>query len=173
MLPEPLHPAVVHFPIVLSFLLPVVVFTAIWRIRRGALLRRTWAVALIVAAALTLSTWVSVETGEAEEDRVENAVPAASLEAHEEAAERFLLLSFVVLVVTGAGLLGGPAGTAARLASGIGAAGLVAVGALVGHSGGQLVYRDGAAAAYIAQTPDGGSAAAVSGARESDQREED
>jgi hypothetical protein len=38
---------------------------------------------------------------------------------------------------------------------------LVAAGALVGHSGGELVYRHGAAAAYVAQAPDGADATAV------------
>lgn len=173
MLPEPLHPAVVHFPIVLSFLLPVVALTAIWRIRRGAPVRRAWVMATAVAAALTLSTWVSVRTGEAEEGRIEDVVPASPLDAHEEAAERFLALSVVVLLLTGAGLLGGPAGTAARLIAVVGATGLTAAGALVGHSGGQLVYRHGAGSAYIAQAPDGGGKSAVLGGPERQQDQED
>jgi len=75
-------------------------------------------------------------------------VPEAPLEEHEEAAERFLLLSAGVLLVAGAGLLRGRIGTAARLVTTAGAFGLVVAGTLVGHSGGELVYRHGAAAAY-------------------------
>ena len=36
MLPDPLHPAVIHFPIVLMVLLPLVAAWALWTIRRGA-----------------------------------------------------------------------------------------------------------------------------------------
>jgi uncharacterized membrane protein len=173
MLPDPLHPAVVHFPIVLSFLLPVAALAAIWRIRHGAPVLRAWAVSTAVAAALTVSTWVSVRTGEADEERIEDVVPASQLDAHEEAAERFLVLSVIVLAVTGVGLLGGPAGSVARLSSALGATALVAAGALVGHSGGQLVYRHGAAAAYTAQAPDGANAAAMLRAGEREQGDED
>src|SRR5690242_5891191 len=97
MLPDPLHPAVVHFPIVLTFLLPLVALIALWRIRRGAPVRRTWAAAVAAAAALSLSAWVAMETGEGQEERVEDIVAHAPMEAHEEAAERFLVLSGVVL----------------------------------------------------------------------------
>jgi uncharacterized membrane protein len=173
MLPDPLHPAVVHFPIVLSFLLPLVAFAAIWRIRRGVAMRRAWAVATFVAAALTLSAWASVRTGETDEERIEDVVPGSPLDAHEEAAERFLVLSVIVLAVTGAGLLGGPAGGIARLASAMGATGLVAAGVLVGHSGGELVYRHGAAAAYVAQAPDGADATTVTRAAERERDDED
>jgi uncharacterized membrane protein len=148
MLPDPLHPAVVHFPIVLTFLLPLAAAAALWRIRRGAAVGRAWPLAVAAAAALTASAWLAVETGEGEEERVERVVAEAPLERHEEAAERFLLLSGGVLLLSGAGLLRGRVGAAARLAAATGALGLVVAGALVGHSGGELVYRHGAAAAH-------------------------
>src|SRR6185437_512774 len=52
MLPNPLHPAVVHFPVVLAFLLPLFVGGAIWAIRRGANPRRAWLVPLAGSAGL-------------------------------------------------------------------------------------------------------------------------
>ena len=98
MLPDPLHPAVIHFPIVLMVLLPLVAAWALWTIRRGARPAAAWLVPLVTAAALALSSWIAVETGEREEDRVERVVPEASMHGHEEAAERFHdLLSRVVL----------------------------------------------------------------------------
>ena len=156
MLPNPLHPAVVHFPIVLMVLLPVVAAGALWAIRRGAVPAKAWTVPVAAAAALTLSNWVAIETGEGEEERVESVVAESSLHQHEEAAERFLLLSGVLLVVTAAGLLQGAPGRAARLGATVGALGLVALGVQVGHSGGNLVYREGAATVYT-QRPTGGS----------------
>ena len=159
MLPDPLHPAVVHFPIVLMFLLPLAALGAVWYRRRYPEHRGAWLLTTTLAGALTLSAWVAVETGERDEEKVEEAVPEASLEAHEEAAQRFLLLSAGVLVLAGAGLLRGRIGSAARLATTAGAFGLVGAGALVGHSGGQLVYRHGAAAAYVAAGSAAGDAA--------------
>jgi hypothetical protein len=101
-----------------------------------------------LAAALTVSAWVALETGEDQEDRVEDVVGRAALHGHEEAAERFLLVAGVVTLVAGAGLIGGTVGRAARLVTMVGTLGVVAAGVQVGHSGGLLVYRHGAASAY-------------------------
>jgi uncharacterized membrane protein len=148
MLPNPLHPAIVHFPIVLAFLLPLFAAGALLAIRRGARWRHAWALPVALSAALALSSWVAVETGESEEDRIEHVVPNQALDTHEEAAELFLTLSGVLLAVTAAGLVGGRIGRSARLASTVGAAALVLAVARVGHTGGQLVYRYDAASAY-------------------------
>ena len=144
----PLHPIIVHFPIVFSVLLPISVLVALWAIRKGTTPRRAWAVPLAMAAALALSAFVATRTGENEEDRVERVVAKSAIHGHEEAAERFLTLSGVLLVVAAAGLLPGTAGRAARMVTAAGALGLVGAGIQVGHSGGTLVYREGAANAY-------------------------
>ena len=165
MLPDPLHPAVVHFPIVLVVLLPLIATGALWAIRRGARPGKAWAIPIGVAAALTLSSWVAVETGERDEEKVEPVVAESSLHQHEEHAERFLALSGVLLVITAAGLLRGVPGQAARLGATVGAFGLLALGAQVGHSGGNLVYRDGAASAYTRAASIGSTAANREGGR--------
>lgn len=149
MLPEPLHPAIVHFPMVLVVLLPVVALVALWAIRRGAVPSRAWLVPLAVAGALTFTSWLAIRTGEAEEERVEAVVSEQALHDHEEAAERFLVLSGVLLLVAGAGLLRNTVGTSARLLATAGAFGLVVAGVQVGSAGGDLVYRHGAASAYV------------------------
>ena len=148
MLPEPLHPAVVHFPIVLVVLLPVFIAGALWAIRRGANLQRAWAIPLSLAALLTVSAFVALRTGEAEEDRVEDVVGEAALHEHEEAAERFMLLSGVLLLVGGVGIVRGTVGSAARLITLVGSIGLMAAGVQVGAAGGELVYGHNAASAY-------------------------
>jgi hypothetical protein len=147
-LPNPLHPAIVHFPVVLAFLLPISALWALWAIRRGAAPLRAWAVPLALSAALALSAWVAVETGEQQEDKVEQVVPSSALDTHEDAAELFLTLSGVLVLVAGAGLAPGVVGRSARVLATAGALGLVAAAAQVGHSGGELVYRYGAASAY-------------------------
>lgn len=151
----PLHPLVVHFPVVLVLLLPISAAVAIWAVRKGARLRRAWAVPVAFAVALTASAWVALATGQDQEDRVEDVVARSALHGHEEAAERFLVLAGVLTVVAAAGLLGGTLGKAARVVTAAGAVGLVGAGVQVGHSGGLLVYREGAASAYVNPTTRG------------------
>lgn len=166
MLPSPLHPAVVHFPIVLAVLLPIFAIGALVAIRQGVPALRAWAFPLVFAAALTAGTWLAVETGEAEEDRVEEVVGHDVLHEHEEAGERFLVLSGILLLVAGAGLAPGKVGSAARFLATLGTVGLLVVGLQIGSSGGELVYEHGAASAYT--TPADGPAAP--GTPESDPR---
>ena len=144
----PLHPVVVHFPIVLAVLLPISAAWALWAIRKGTTPRRAWSVPTAMAAALALSALVAVKTGEAQDERVERVVAEQPLEAHEEAAETFLALSGGLALIVAAGLLRGRAGGLASVLGGTGAAALVAVAVYVGHSGGKLVYQYGAASAY-------------------------
>ena len=149
----PLHPLVVHFPVVLAVLLPISVLVALLLIRKGATARRVWSLPVAIAAALAVSAWVATETGESQEDRVERVVARGALHGHEEAAERFLVLSGVLVLVAAAGLARGTVGRAARLVTAAGALGVVAAGVQVGHSGGVLVYRHGAASAYADPLP--------------------
>ena len=148
MLPNPLHPAVVHFPVVLAVLLPLFAAGALWAIRKGTTPRRAWIVPVALSLALALSAWVAVQTGEAQDERVERVVAEQPLETHEEAAELFLALSGGLALFVVAGLARGRLGAVARGLATAGAVVLVGVGAQVGHTGGQLVYRYGAASAY-------------------------
>jgi len=152
MLPYPLHPAVVHFPVVFALLLPLFVIGALWMIRRGANARRAWVFPIGCAAALALSSWAAVQTGGAQSERVEQVVSEQAIESHEEVAEAFLAVSAGVAIVALFGLAGGTLGRAARGATVVGALTLAGLAARVGHSGGQLVYRYGAASAYTSKT---------------------
>jgi uncharacterized membrane protein len=153
MIPDPLHAAVVHFPIVFAMLLPLIAALALIAIRRGGNVRQWWGITLAVMLGLAASSFVAVRTGEAEEDRVERAVGEQPLHSHEEAAERFLVLTGALLVVGAAGLLPRRAGAAFRLIGAAAAVGIMVAGWQVGHTGGELVYRHGAAAAYVAGAP--------------------
>ena len=148
MLPNPLHPAVVHFPVVLAFLLPIFAIGALWVIRRGSRPRSAWSIPLALAVGLLISTWAAVQTGEAQEERVERVVADEPLETHEEAAKALIVSTSVVLLLMAGGLLPGRIGKSARVLGTIGAIALVVGAAWVGHSGGQLVYQYGAASAY-------------------------
>lgn len=148
MLPNPLHPAVVHFPVVLAVLIPLVALGALWAIRSGARPLRAWGVTTAVAAVLALSAWVSVETGEDQEEKVEDVVGESRLDAHAELGQTLLFTSAGVLVVIALGLMPGKAGRAARVAGAVGTLAVAAVAVRVGHSGGQLVYKYNAASVY-------------------------
>ncbi len=148
MLPDPLHPAIVHFPVVLVLLLPLVAAMALVAIRRGVAPRTAWTLPTLCAAGLALSSWAAVETGEQEEERVESVVPEPAVDSHSQAAERFLFLSGGMLLLVGAGFLPGRTGSTLRGVATAAALGLTAAGYQVGHSGGALVYRHGAASAY-------------------------
>lgn len=151
-LPTPLHPAIVHLPIALTLLLPIFAVGALWAIRKGARASRAWGVTTALFAALTISAWAAVESGQDQEERVEEVVAEAPFESHEESAEAFLLLSLGVLGIAAVGLSSGKIGAAARVAGTVGSAVLLLAGYRVGHSGGELVYRYGAATAYTSGT---------------------
>jgi hypothetical protein len=139
MIPDPLHAAVVHFPIVFAMLLPCIATAAVITIRRGGSVRLWWGITLAVMLGLAASSFAAVRTGEAEEDRVERAVGELPLHAHEEAGERFLILTAALLVIGAAGLLPRRTGAAFRLLGAAAAAGVMVAGWQVGHTGGQLV----------------------------------
>ena len=148
-LPDPLHPAVVHLPIALAVLVPLLAILAILAIRWSFLPPCRWASVVLLQALLLGSAWFALETGEEEEDRVERVVAERHIERHEEAAERFLEFEGVGWLAAAARLPTDRGGAIGRLA-GAGAF-LVVFGAVVplGHSGGALVYEHGAANAYL------------------------
>jgi len=157
-LPDPLHPAVVHLPIALAVLLPLSAIIGLVAIHKGAGRAYAWGVPLTLAVLLTGSAWMAIQTGEADEDRVEAVVREAAIHEHEEAAERFLLMGGVVTLLTAVGLTKGTVGSAARLVATAGTLVVLAAGVDVGSKGGELVYVHGAASAFAsdAAPPDGG-----------------
>lgn len=149
MLPDPLHPAVVHFPIVLALLAPAIAIGLFWAIQTRRLPARAWLAIVLLQAVIAGSGWLTAETGEEEEERVERIVREDPIEEHEEAAEWFIWIAGLTLPLTAVGLLPGGLGTAGR---GLAFAGTLAAAlavAQVGHTGGELVYKHGAALAYL------------------------
>lgn len=146
----PLHPQLVHVPIALAVLMPLIsggLLLAWWR---GWLPRRTWLAAVALQGILVGAGLLAIRSGEADEERVESIVAESVLEAHEEAASIFVAGAALVLVLAAAGAaLRGE--RAARLVAGIATAGTLAVfglGYRVGEAGGRLVYEHGAASTY-------------------------
>jgi uncharacterized membrane protein len=147
----PLHPAVVHVPIGLALLAPVLSVLALLGTLRGRSERRLWSVVALVQVIVLVGALVAQRTGHADEERVEDVVSEAVIKVHEEQAEVFTWVAAAGLATTSAVLVvpAGGAATAAALVATM-ASGAVAGTALwVGHSGGALVYQQGAASAYV------------------------
>jgi len=92
-----------------------------------------------------------MNTGEAEEDRVEKIVAEQHIDAHEEAAEAFVWASAIVLalMVLPMALREGPLRSAARLGAVAGTIVVLGLGVRAGEAGGRLVYEHGAGQAYV------------------------
>lgn len=148
-MPDPLHPAVVHLPIALATVIPALAILGIFLIHRDLAPSRSWALIVLLQAALVGSGWIALETGEEEEDRVERVVAERHIERHEERAERFVLLSAIGFLLSGPGLLPRRIGAVGRVAGTLATFAVLAAGVSVGQTGGELVYDHGAANAYL------------------------
>jgi uncharacterized membrane protein len=142
-LPNPLHPALVHFPIVLLLLGAIVAV--------GAAVLRRWNLPLTAAILLgagAIGSIVAVQTGEREGELVEG-TPAleTALDQHESWAERTRLVGTAAALFAAAAVATSRWRLAARGLGLATAATALAAGfcvAATGHYGGQLVYRHGA-----------------------------
>jgi len=145
------HPKVVHLPMALAVLMPLVsagVLLAWWR---GWLPRRVWVGVLLLQAALVGSGAVAMNTGEREEDRVEQIVAEERIEAHEESAEVFVWAGAAVLLLMAVPLVlpEGRARQAVLIGAFLGTLVVFGLGYQTGEAGGRLVYQHGAAQAYL------------------------
>jgi hypothetical protein len=148
----PLHPQVIHLPIALALVMPLLAAGLLAAWRTNVLPRRAWLVAVALQALLLGGGIVGLRTGEAEEERVEKVVAERLIEAHEEAAEAFVWGSGTVLLLA-IGALAVRTERTARTIALIATAGTLVVLFLAyrtGQAGGELVYRHGAASAYVA-----------------------
>lgn len=161
MTPVPLHPALVHLPLGLAFILPILTVGFTWALCSGRIRPRAWLTIVGLEVLLLGAGLVALNTGEHEGDRIESAVPKTALESHEARAEQFLWATGVTLALAAAVLVvRRPAALRTLTAATVLGTLLVAAAAIrVGHAGGQLVYVHNAGAAYAqgnkARTPTG------------------
>jgi len=146
------HPKLVHIPMALGVLMPLVTGGLLLAWWRNWLPRRGWFLAVALQAILVGSGLLALRSGEAEEERVERVVAERYIEAHEEAAEAFVGASGAVLAMMllaaalGARRSALPVASAAALATWL----VLGLGWRTGQAGGGLVYEQGAARAYAA-----------------------
>jgi uncharacterized membrane protein len=155
-MPYPLHPAVVHFPIVLAMFLPLVAVIVLGPMRGHRSKPRAWGVVVALCAFLAVSAWVAVWTGSRQADRVEQVVGEQHVDAHEEAAEYFAVGSLVVLALSVLGLVAGGWGMVGRSLTLLLSLVLMGIVIRVGDLGGKLVYQHGAAQVYVESSGQGG-----------------
>lgn len=149
----PVHPAIVHIPLVIALLVPFALAWLAWRAWRGngKVTARQWMVALALQLVIVGAGLVALRSGQAEEERVEATVAERAVEAHEKRATTFLWGAAALLVLVGAGAALPRASRAlapASLAVSLVVAGL---GVAAGHAGGSIVH--GTTAANVAGEP--------------------
>lgn len=143
-----LHPLVVHFPVALLLVAPVLVLLGL--LSRNA--ARGWFLAALMLMAMgTVAIWVAVPTGEAAARLAERSdLMAPVLLRHEQLAEQARMAFTALILLFLAGLLGSHWRRPGRRVAALLMAGfliLYAGGALVlantAHNGGQLVHQFG------------------------------
>jgi uncharacterized membrane protein len=144
------HPKLVHIPIALAVLMPLITGGLLLAWRRKWLPARSWVIAVALQAVLVGSGILALRSGEAEAERVERVVAERFIEEHEEAAEAFVWASGGVLAVMllGLALWSRRSGPVAATAATVGTLVVLALGYRTGQAGGDLVYRHGAAQVY-------------------------
>lgn len=145
------HPELVHLPIALGVLMPLVAGGLLLAWWRKWLPGRAWVVAIALQAVLVASGVMALRSGEAEEERVEPFVVDSAIEAHEEAAEAFVWASGGVLAIMALALVLSTrrSGSVAAAAATVGTVAVLGLGYRTGQAGGDLVYRHGAAQAHV------------------------
>lgn len=147
----PLHPALVHLPLGIVVLLPIVTIVLSLLFWRKSIQKPAFILIALLHGILTISSYVAIETGEDEEKRVQKLVGKEVVHEHEEKAELFASSTLIPLILTLTLFI--PAGIKLfQINLGVLFVMQIALVFLaydVGHSGGELVYRHGAANAYL------------------------
>lgn len=140
-LPDPLHPAIVHVPIGLAVVMPLMSLIVAFGIRKGWFRVRTWVLILLLQLILMASAFVAVQTGEQQEENRPQIVAQEKIDLHEEYGRMMMIAAAVTFLLMFAGLH--PKRAIAEKLQWLSIAGSFVVlyfAFLAGHSGGVLVY---------------------------------
>lgn len=145
----PLHPAVVHFPLVLSLLIPLSI-VAIVIFGRRVNSKPLWLTPAALAVGAALTAYLSMKWGGDDWEKVVAIVGEGPLGEHADSGQRFAYALYALAALTP--VLGFVKGRVrlgvSCLCVGLGAI-AVALGVKAGHTGGQVVYEFGGAAAHM------------------------
>ena len=141
------HPALVHLPLGLALVVPIVALITLIAWSLGKANQRNWLIVILLQGMLTVGGFVAAQAGEeAEEEAEEEGVPEHMIEEHEEYAELFVRTSMGVLLLFG--IVGFLPEDKEKIALGLGAlatagSGLVLAFAIeTGEHGGEIVHGE-------------------------------
>ena len=170
----PLHPAVVHVPLGLALVMPLLLAALLWAVLTDRLPGRVWLLTLVLQGVVLGAAAIALRTGEQDEERVEGRVGEARLEAHERAAHAFTLAAGATFVTVGVAAalrnrrrpfaLAGMTSVALSVA-------MLALGVQAGHRGGALVH--GVASVGAAPEGQGADAPQATEQEDTDSAEDD
>lgn len=139
----PLHPAVVHVPLGLALVMPLLLGALLWAVLTDRLPGKVWLLALVLQGVILGAAAVALRTGEQDEERVENRVGEARLEAHERAAQVFTVAAGLTFGTVGLAFAlrhrRRPFAVAGMTSVALSVA-MLALGVQAGHRGGALVH---------------------------------
>ncbi len=138
----PIHPALVHLPLTLAVVTPVLAVGLTVVLWRDRLPRRAWLGMVILQGVLLASGLIAMDFGEGEEERLKSKISPALLERHDDLADEFLWVTGFTLGAAGLVLVVRRPGTVRAMAVTTVIGSVIAAGAAVraGHSGAELVY---------------------------------
>lgn len=171
----PLHPAVVHVPLGLAMVSPVLFFLLWFMIRKEWLPARAWVLAVVIQALLVGSALYAKELGEEDKEKVEKTLSEnqdrhhehhagpvmkdkhehsdqehSEVEHHEHIAERFIKVEVALLILVLSGLLTRFSfSNQVRFFTVLASLAALYFAYETGHSGGEMVYVKGGAKAYF------------------------
>ncbi|HTJ45372.1 MAG TPA: DUF2231 domain-containing protein [Kofleriaceae bacterium] len=148
----PLHPLIVHIPLVLAGLVPIVAAYLARETWLGRGSRRAWLVPLALQVVIVATVLIAIDTGGDEAGVVRAVVPRDAIHDHAGAAHWFEYATIATLAILAAAAwlrdrraaIAGFVATAVALVT-------VVIGIRVGHLGGKLVFEHDAPAAYRAK----------------------
>ncbi len=151
----PWHPFIIHFPLALTFLLPIGILLQAILIKKNLISPKAWIGIILIQMVITGTGYLAMETGEDDEKIVKTVVEKKYIHEHEEAAEKYVGVSVLTLSLSVAVYFLAPAlQLPIRL-------GILLLSFLAcyfaydtGYRGGELVYVHGAAEAYDQENKD-------------------
>ena len=142
----PLHPAIVHLPIGIALMLPILNILFFWLFKTGKAKREASMILIIMHLGLATTSFLAMQLGEIEEEKIEHQIDHNALENHEHKGEFYAQATIALALVSV--LLVFTRGRRFEQVLGllfIGQIILIFFTYQVGHSGAQLVYKHDAA----------------------------
>jgi uncharacterized membrane protein len=145
----PFHPMIVHFPLAMTFIMPVLILVFASMIKSNKMTPKSWLIIIGLQLAVVITGYIALDSGETEEQAVEKVVNKKLIHEHEESAEIFVGSTVLALVLSIAVFfirkeISFPIKLAIAFIS------LVScfLAYKTGKQGGELVFKYGAASAY-------------------------